>query len=91
MTKVSFPDPPGWDGALHAVMFHALIGGSVQVACLVSSAVLRDRFAALAPDPTSCLEAFRLNRHRIEEIAVRLIQMRRFEADGSILIRAGDV
>jgi hypothetical protein len=89
MTDVVFLAGDDWEGQHHAVMFRAQTDDEDLVVCLVPSETLRERFAALSADRESCLEAFRANRPRLEEIARRLIQAKRFEDDGSILIRTG--
>jgi hypothetical protein len=90
MTDVVFLPGDDWEGRRHAVLFRAQTDDEDLVVCLVPSETLRERFAALSADKGSCLEAFQVNRPRLEEIARRLIQKERFEDDGSIVIRTVD-
>jgi hypothetical protein len=69
------------------VWFTALVNGK-QVDCGISIEALGDHFGAYYDDP---LPVFRANRERIEAVATKLIKQRRFESDGTLLIRSGDL
>jgi hypothetical protein len=86
MLDVSFLSGEEWDGRRDVAMFGARVGAK-NVLCAVSLEALVDHFRA---DPRQPLATFRQHRATIEELARRLIQAQRFEADGSILIRSQD-
>jgi len=56
--------------------------------CGISIDALIDHFGAFQDDP---LPAFRKHRERIQEIATKLIAERRFEDNGTLLIRNADL
>ena len=69
------------------VWFSAIIDDKC-IDCGISIEALADHFGAFYDDP---LPAFRTHRARIWEIATNLIDQRRFEADGTLLIRSTDL
>jgi hypothetical protein len=69
------------------VWFRAIVDEKC-VDCGVSLEALRDHFGAYYDDP---LPAFRSNRARIEKAATKLIMERRFEDDGTVIIRSADL
>jgi hypothetical protein len=69
------------------VWFTAIIDEKC-IDCGVSIEALRDHFGAYIDDP---LPAFRANRSRIHAAATNLIAQRRFEDDGTIIIRSSDL
>ena len=69
------------------VWFSAIIDEKC-IDCGISIEALADHFGAFYDDP---LPAFRTHRARIWEIATKLIDQRRFEADGTLLIRSTDL
>jgi hypothetical protein len=56
--------------------------------CGISMEALADHFGAFYDDP---LPAFRSHRERIQNAATRLIEQRRFQDDGRIIIRGADL
>lgn len=83
---LSFPAREAWDGSRLVVSFPADLDGS-PVRCAISLEALQDHFGADSAGP---MEAFRTHRGAVETTAERLINRRRFEQDGSILIRTQD-
>lgn len=69
------------------VWFHAIIDEKT-IDCGISIEALADHFGAFYDDP---LPAFRRHRERIQAAATRLIAQRRFEDDGTIVIRRADL
>jgi hypothetical protein len=83
MTSVDFPNIETWDGTRLIVSFPAESSG-LRIDCAVSMEALQDHFGGNHLPP---LEAFRAHRGQIERIAEYLIVRKRFEPDGSILVR----
>jgi hypothetical protein len=69
------------------VWFSAIIDEKC-IDCGVSIEALADHFGAFYDDP---LPAFRTHRARIQEAATKLIIERRFEDDGTVIIRNADL
>jgi hypothetical protein len=69
------------------VWFKAIIDEKC-IDCGVSLEALRDHFGAPFDDP---LPAFRSHRARIEQTATKLIMQRRFEDDGTVVVRSADL
>jgi hypothetical protein len=69
------------------VWFSAIIDEKC-IDCGVSIEALADHFGAFYDDP---LPAFRIHRARIQEAATKLIIERRFEDDGTVIIRNADL
>jgi hypothetical protein len=59
-----------------------------RVLCRIPMDILEERFCASAKEPMKAVVA---NRPAIQEAARRLIESQSYEADGSILIRPGDL
>jgi hypothetical protein len=70
------------------VVWFSAIVDEKTIDCGVSMEALAERFGAFYDDP---LPAFRRNRERIRAAASKLITERRFEDDGTILIRGADL
>ena len=85
--KINFLPKQSWDLNRRIVTFWAEINGK-EIRCVIWGETLRDKFNAAFDNP---LPAFNENRNRIEEIAEKLINEDRFEADESILIKNDDV
>ena len=68
------------------VWFSAIVDDK-SIDCGISLQALADRFGAHYDDP---LPAFRHHRDRIQEVAAKLITERRFEDDGTIIVRDAD-
>jgi hypothetical protein len=69
------------------VWFSALVDDK-PIDCSVTLEALAEHFGAFYDDP---LPAFRDHRERIQEAATKLITQRRFEDDGTIIIRNADL
>lgn len=69
------------------VWFSAIVDDKC-IDCGISLEALADHYGAPYDDP---LPAFRRQRKKIHEIAAKLITQRRFEDDGTILIRSTDL
>jgi Protein of unknown function (DUF1488) len=78
------------------VRFLATVDGKPTM-CKISLEALANRFHATEPtaprlsDTQGPLKVFQANRADVENIARRLIQVRRYEPDGSIVIHGTDV
>lgn len=69
------------------VWFSAVVDEKT-IDCGISIDALVSHFGAFQDDP---LPAFRKHREKIREAAARLIAERRFENDGTLLIRSADL
>jgi len=72
---------------LNVVWFRAVVDEKV-VECAISIEALTEHFGAYTDNP---LPAFRSHRQQIWDSAAKLIAERRFEEDGTILIRSADL
>jgi uncharacterized protein DUF1488 len=70
------------------VVWFSAIDAGKRIDCGVSIEALADHFGAFYDDP---LPAFKQNRERIQAAAAKLIAERRFEDDGTLLIRSADL
>ena len=70
------------------VVWFTAVVDEKSIDCGISIEALRDHFSAYSDDP---LPAFRSHRARIQETAAKLISQRRFEEDGTVLIRSADL
>lgn len=86
MAIVRFPQAQLYDSAREIVIFTAYVGEE-SISCSISLEALQDHFQGNIHKP---LQAFICNRHAIERITELLISQRRFETDGSVLIRTTD-
>jgi hypothetical protein len=85
---LTFPDPDErYIADRHVVVFSGM-DGNARVRCSVSGEALDDRFKGHAPDK---LDVFRRHRKTIEQESRRKYLAGDTEADGSILIRTGDL
>ena len=86
--KIEFATDEWYDHHRRKVVwFTALVDGK-RVDCGISIEALGDHFGAHYDDP---LPAFRTNRVRLQAAAAKLIMQRRFENDGTLLIRSADL
>lgn len=69
------------------VWFSAIVDDKC-IDCGISIEALADHFSAFQDDP---LPAFRAHRERIRDAAAKLITERRFEDDGTIIVRSADL
>ena len=87
MTVARFPNSISlYDSDCRVVRFAAIVGNET-IACAISTEALTDHFEN---DPQRPAMVFARHRSAIEGIADKLITGRRFEPDGSILIRTAD-
>jgi len=70
------------------VVWFSAIDDEKVINCAISIDALTDHFGAYADDP---LPAFRKHRQQIWDIAAMLIAERRFEDDGTIIVRSADL
>lgn len=85
---VEFTADEWYDHHRRKVVWFRAIVDEKCIDCGISIEALADHFGAFHDDP---LPAFRTHRARIWEIATKLIDQRRFEDDGTILIRKNDL
>jgi hypothetical protein len=85
----TFPEDAQWDDEGQAVVFGVEIGeyrGMVRVPRRVFQYLLPER-----PTPERCLEAYYLQRTRLERIAERKLRRRQLTADGNVEITGRDL
>lgn len=82
---ISFSTDDRWNDDREIVQFRAM-DGTKTIPCAISKEALDDHFE----NGANPLGVFRSNRGAIEAIASKLISLRRFESDGSILIGTSD-
>jgi hypothetical protein len=85
---IEFTADEWYDHHRRKVVWFGAIVDDKCIDCGISIEALADHFGAFYDDP---LPAFRTHRARIWEIATNLIDQRRFEADGTLLIRSTDL
>ena len=85
---IEFNADEWYDHHRRKVVWFGAIVDDKCIDCGISIEALADHFGAFYDDP---LPAFRTHRARIREIATNLIDQRRFEADGTLLIRSTDL
>jgi hypothetical protein len=79
-----------WSGITQTVRFYARHQDS-RIRCPVTRTALEECAGSLKPMPPAHLErVFEQHRQEIERIAAEKIRARRFQGDGSVLIRAAD-
>ena len=83
---IDFPKVEAWNGNRDIVSFPADSDGK-RISCAISWEALQDNYGGANQEPLAC---FKANRAAIEGKATGLILRKRFEADGSILVRSGD-
>lgn len=85
---IEFAADEWYDQHRRKVVWFSAIVDDKSIDCGVSIEALADHYGAYHDDP---LPAFRSHRERIQEAATRLITQRRFEDDGTIIIRSADL
>lgn len=85
---IEFAADEWYDHHRRKVVWFSAIVDDKAIDCGLSIEALTDHFSAFYDDP---LPAFRSHRERIQEAATRLITQRRFEDDGTIIIRSVDL
>jgi hypothetical protein len=86
--NIEFNADEWYDHQRRKVVWFSAIVDEKRIDCGVSIEALRDHFGAYYDDP---LPAFKAHRARIQEAATRLITRRRFEDDGTVIIRSADL
>jgi hypothetical protein len=86
--SIEFTPDEWYDPHRRQVVWFSAVEDEKVIQCGISIDALVEHFGAFADDP---LTAFRSHRERIWQRAGRLIAERRFEDDGSILIKRADL
>lgn len=90
VSAVRFPNPTHFHSDGMVVHFSAIVGNHT-IKCAISLDALREHFAKVYEhEHLSQTAVFSRHRSTIEHIAERLIAQKRFENNGSILIRRSD-
>jgi hypothetical protein len=85
---IKFNADEWYDQHRRKVVWFSAIVDDKSIDCGVSIEALADHFGAFYDDP---LPAFRSHREHIQEAATTPITQRRFEDDGTIIIRSADL
>jgi hypothetical protein len=85
---IEFNTDEWYDHHRRKVVWFSAIVDDKSIDCGISIEALAEHFGAFYDDP---LPAFRSHRERIRETAARLITERRFEDDGTVIIRTSDL
>jgi hypothetical protein len=86
--NIEFTADEWYDHHRRKIVWFSAIVDEKSIDCGVSIEALRDHFGAYVDDP---LPAFRSHRARIQDAATKLITERRFEDDGTVIIRSADL
>jgi hypothetical protein len=86
-TEISFPKLECWNPLAQVAIIAAQVDAK-RVLCAISSELLQERFFA---HPDELMKAVVANRSVIQAAARKLIERDAYEADGSIMIRRGDI
>jgi hypothetical protein len=86
--NIDFMADEWYDHHRRKIVWFTAIVDEKSIDCGVSIDALRDRFGAYVDDP---LPLFRANRAQIEATATKLITQRRFEDDGTVIVRSTDL
>jgi hypothetical protein len=86
--SIEFTNDEWYDHHRRKVVWFSAIVDEKCIDCGISIEALRDHFGAFYDDP---LPAFKSHRARIQDVASRLITERRFEDDGTVIIRSADL
>lgn len=84
---ISFPKLESWNMLTEVATIAAQVNKR-RVLCRISMEILHEKFGDSEGEP---MQSVALYRNAIEKAARKLIESDRFEEDGSILIRAGDL
>lgn len=85
---IEFSADEWYDHHRRKVVWFGAIVDDKPIDCGISIDALADHFGAFVDDP---LPAFRSHREEVRECATKLITERRFEDDGTIMIRSADI
>ena len=86
--NIEFTADEWYDHHRRKIVWFSAIVDEKTIDCGVSIEALRDHFGAYVDDP---LPVFRSHRARIQDAATKLITERRFEDDGTVIIRSADL
>ncbi|NIA72364.1 DUF1488 domain-containing protein [Pelagibius litoralis] len=89
-SSVKFSDDLRWNSGKMAVQLSAVFSGK-EILCLVSEEALADLSRGHIGSGDQALSAFRQHAEKIHGVAEALIRAGRFEQDGSVIVRTGDV
>ncbi len=87
-TDIEFTPNEWFDHHRRKIVWFSATVEEKRIDCGISIDALCDHFGAYSDDP---LPVFRRNRARIQEAAAKLIRQRRFEDDGTVLVRSADL
>jgi hypothetical protein len=85
---IDFVDNEWFDPHRQKIVWFTAIIDEKTIDCGVSIEALADHFGAYFDDP---LPAFKNHRERIYAAATKLIEQRRFEDDGTVIVRSDDL
>jgi hypothetical protein len=85
---IEFNADEWYDHHRRKIVWFGAIVDDKPIDCGISIEALNEHFGAFYDDP---LPAFRSHREAIQKIAEGLINARRFEDDGTIIIRSADL
>jgi hypothetical protein len=85
---IEFTPDESYEHHRRSVVWFNAVDDEKVISCAISLEALNEHFGAYADDP---LPAFRKHRQEIWDLAAKLINQRRFEADGTILIQSADI
>jgi len=85
---IEFTPDESFEQHRRSVVWFSAVDDPKVINCAISIDALIEHFGAYADDP---LPAFRTHRQEIWERAAELIAQRRFEDDGTIVIRSADI
>ena len=86
--NIEFSADEWYDHHRRKVVWFSAIIDEKSIDCGISIEALADHFGAFYDDP---LPAFRSHREQIRDLATKLITERRFEDNGTILIKSSDL
>jgi hypothetical protein len=84
---VEFTPDESYEHHRRSVVWFGAVDDEKVISCAISIDALTEHFGAYADDP---LPAFRKHRQQIWDLAANLIEQRRFEDDGTILVQSAD-
>jgi hypothetical protein len=85
---IEFNADEWYDHHRRKIVWFGAIVDDKPIDCGISIEALNEHFGAFYDDP---LPVFRSHRDAIQKVAERLINTRRFEDDGTIIIRSADL
>jgi hypothetical protein len=86
--NIEFFTDEWYDPHRRKIVWFSAVVDEKTIDCGISIDALVDHFGAFQDDP---LPAFRKHRQTIRDVAAKLMAERRFENDGTLLIRSADL